>query len=62
MIEHADPTPYALEMWATFEAMIDLMKPQPIPARPVRRVVFLCRVSLSRGMGYNLTGFHICAR
>ncbi len=27
-IEHADPTPYALEMWAVFEAMIRLLKPE----------------------------------
>jgi hypothetical protein len=26
-IEHLDPTPYALEMWAVFEAMINLLKP-----------------------------------
>jgi len=29
-IEHANPTEYALEMWATFEAMITLMKPEPM--------------------------------
>jgi Fe-S oxidoreductase/FAD/FMN-containing dehydrogenase len=29
-IEHTDPTPYALEMWGTFEAMINLMKPEPM--------------------------------
>ncbi len=27
-IPHPDPTEYALEMWATFEAMINLMKPE----------------------------------
>jgi Fe-S oxidoreductase len=27
-IEHPDPTPYALEMWAVFEAMIRLLKPE----------------------------------
>jgi Fe-S oxidoreductase len=27
-IPHADPTEYALEMWATFEAMINLLKPE----------------------------------
>ncbi len=27
-IPHPDPTPYALEMWATFEAMINLLKPE----------------------------------
>ncbi|NLE75280.1 MAG: FAD-binding oxidoreductase, partial [Chloroflexi bacterium] len=27
-VEHADPTDYALEMWATFEAMIHLLKPE----------------------------------
>jgi Fe-S oxidoreductase/FAD/FMN-containing dehydrogenase len=27
-VEHADPTAYALEMWATFEAMINLLKPE----------------------------------
>ncbi len=27
-VEHADPTEYALEMWATFEAMIMMMKPE----------------------------------
>jgi len=27
-IEHLDPTPYALEMWAVFEAMINLLKPE----------------------------------
>jgi Fe-S oxidoreductase/FAD/FMN-containing dehydrogenase len=26
-IDHPDPTPYALEMWAVFEAMINLLKP-----------------------------------
>jgi hypothetical protein len=29
-IEHADSTPYALEMWAVFEAMINLLKPEPM--------------------------------
>jgi hypothetical protein len=29
-IPHSDPTEYALEMWATFEAMINLMKPEPM--------------------------------
>jgi hypothetical protein len=29
-IPHPDPTEYALEMWATFEAMINLMKPEPM--------------------------------
>lgn len=27
-IEHPDPTPYALEMWGVFEAMINLLKPE----------------------------------
>jgi len=27
-IEHPDPTPYALEMWSVFEAMIRLLKPE----------------------------------
>jgi Fe-S oxidoreductase/FAD/FMN-containing dehydrogenase len=27
-IEHLDPTPYALEMWGVFEAMINLLKPE----------------------------------
>jgi Fe-S oxidoreductase/FAD/FMN-containing dehydrogenase len=27
-IEHPDSTPYALEMWAVFEAMINLLKPE----------------------------------
>jgi Fe-S oxidoreductase/FAD/FMN-containing dehydrogenase len=27
-IQHADPTPYALEMWGVFEAMIRLLKPE----------------------------------
>jgi hypothetical protein len=27
-IEHPDSTPYALEMWAVFEAMIRLLKPE----------------------------------
>ena len=27
-IEHPDPTPYALEMWGVFEAMIRLLKPE----------------------------------
>ncbi len=27
-VPHPDPTPYALEMWATFEAMINLMQPE----------------------------------
>jgi Fe-S oxidoreductase/FAD/FMN-containing dehydrogenase len=27
-IEHVDPTPYALEMWAVFEAMINLLQPE----------------------------------
>lgn len=27
-IEHADPSAYALEMWAVFEAMINLLKPE----------------------------------
>jgi hypothetical protein len=29
-VDHADSTPYALEMWATFEAMINLLNPQPM--------------------------------
>jgi Fe-S oxidoreductase/FAD/FMN-containing dehydrogenase len=29
-IPHSDPTEYALEMWATFEAMINLLKPEPM--------------------------------
>lgn len=29
-IELSDPTDYAMEMWATFEAMIYLMKPEPM--------------------------------
>ena len=29
-IEHPDSTAYALEMWATFEAMINLLNPQPM--------------------------------
>jgi Fe-S oxidoreductase/FAD/FMN-containing dehydrogenase len=31
-IEHPDSTPYALEMWAVFEAMINLLKPEPMAA------------------------------
>jgi Fe-S oxidoreductase/FAD/FMN-containing dehydrogenase len=27
-IDHLDPTPYALEMWGVFEAMINLLKPE----------------------------------
>jgi Fe-S oxidoreductase/FAD/FMN-containing dehydrogenase len=27
-VEHPDPTPYALEMWGVFEAMIRLLKPE----------------------------------
>ena len=29
-VRHADSTEYALEMWATFEAMINLLKPEPM--------------------------------
>jgi hypothetical protein len=29
-IEHPDSTPYALEMWGVFEAMITLLKPEPM--------------------------------
>lgn len=29
-VEHPDPTEYALEMWATFEAMINLLNPRPM--------------------------------
>ncbi|RLC87014.1 MAG: Fe-S oxidoreductase [Chloroflexi bacterium] len=29
-IPHADPTEYALNMWASFDAMINLMKPEPM--------------------------------
>ncbi len=29
-IEHGDSTPYALEMWSVFEAMINLLKPEPM--------------------------------
>ncbi|MDY7077440.1 MAG: FAD-binding and (Fe-S)-binding domain-containing protein [Chloroflexota bacterium] len=29
-IPHPDPTEYALEMWATFESMINLMRPGPM--------------------------------
>ena len=35
-IEHSDPTPYALEMWATFEAMIYLLKPEAMAGFMVR--------------------------
>jgi Fe-S oxidoreductase/FAD/FMN-containing dehydrogenase len=31
-VEHPDSTAYALEMWATFEAMINLLNPQPMAA------------------------------
>jgi Fe-S oxidoreductase/FAD/FMN-containing dehydrogenase len=31
-IEHPDSTPYALEMWAVFEAMIRLLKPEAMAA------------------------------
>jgi len=29
-VAHPDPTDYALEMWATFEAMINLLNPRPM--------------------------------
>jgi hypothetical protein len=29
-VQHPDSTEYALEMWATFEAMINLLNPQPM--------------------------------
>jgi len=29
-VEHPDSTAYALKMWATFEAMINLLKPEPM--------------------------------
>ena len=29
-VEHPNPTPYALEMWGVFEAMINLLKPEPM--------------------------------
>ncbi len=29
-VEHRDSTEYALEMWATFEAMINLLRPEPM--------------------------------
>jgi hypothetical protein len=31
-VEHQDSTAYALEMWSTFEAMINLLNPQPMAA------------------------------